>query len=128
MANDFAAIAKKYNLKLVVLFGSQASGTTGPMSDVDVFVVPRRRLSYEEEDALRQGLALALGASEDKLDLALSYKAGGLLRTQALEKGRVLYGEPGDVLQERVRAWHRREDEKWFDELRHEFLKQTLST
>lgn len=126
MNNGFAEIAKKYHLKLIVLFGSQASGRTRPISDVDVLVAPTRALSYEEEDDLRDELAKAFGVSDEKLDLVSSYRAGGLLLTEALEKGKLLFGSQDTMNIERVRAARKFRDEAHFRKLRHEFLVRTL--
>ena len=40
---DFSNLANKYNLKLLVLFGSQATGQTHEDSDTDIayFLLPR---------------------------------------------------------------------------------------
>jgi predicted nucleotidyltransferase len=126
MNNNVAEVAKKYRLKLVVLFGSAASGRTRPTSDVDILVAPTRRLSYEEEDELRTDIAAALKVSEDKLDLVSSWRAGGLLLTEALEKGKLLFGDEIDFVQERVRAARKFRDEEHFRKRRHEFLARTF--
>lgn len=126
MVSDFVGIAKKYNLKLIVLFGSQASGRTRPISDVDVLVAPSRPLSYEEEDDLRDELAKAFNVSDEKLDLVSSYRAGGLLLTEALEKGKLLFGTREAMNVERIRAWKRFQDTEHFRELRHQFLVSKL--
>jgi len=39
------SVAKKYGLKLIVLFGSQAQGHTHPSSDVDIAVLPTKPLT-----------------------------------------------------------------------------------
>ena len=42
-------IAKKYSLKLILLFGSQADGRTHKESDFDVAYLPVKNLSYDDE-------------------------------------------------------------------------------
>lgn len=42
-------IAEKYQLKLVLLFGSQATGKTHKESDFDVAYLPEKNLSYDDE-------------------------------------------------------------------------------
>ncbi len=42
-------IAKKYSLKLVLLFGSQADGRTHKESDFDLAYLPEKNLSYDDE-------------------------------------------------------------------------------
>ena len=43
-----ADIAKRHNLKLLVLFGSQATGHTHKQSDVDVGYLANREIDYRE--------------------------------------------------------------------------------
>lgn len=51
-----AEIAKKYGLKLVVLFGSHVTGKLHTESDVDIAVLPERPLSFQNEMRLRADL------------------------------------------------------------------------
>lgn len=44
-----AEIAKKYKLKLVLLFGSRVTGKTHKESDFDVAYLPAKNLSFDEE-------------------------------------------------------------------------------
>lgn len=126
MPDTFAAIAKKHHLKLIVLFGSQASGKKRPLSDVDVLITPAEPLSYEQEDELRTALSAALKVPEERVDLVSSYRAGGLLLTEALEKGKLLFGDQEIMNVERIRAWRRFQDTEHFRKLRHQFLVSKL--
>ena len=40
------AVAEKYDLEFVVLFGSQATGQTHPKSDVDIGVISRSEINW----------------------------------------------------------------------------------
>lgn len=122
MDKSLAKIAKKHHLKLIVLFGSQASGKTRPLSDVDILVAPSKQLTDEQEDDLREELAKAFKISDEKLDLVSSYRAGGLLLTEALEKGKRLFGTSETMNIERVRAWKRFQDAEHFRKFRRRFL------
>ena len=42
-------IAKKYRLKLILLFGSRATGKIHKKSDFDVSYLPEKNLSYDDE-------------------------------------------------------------------------------
>jgi uncharacterized protein len=74
------------------LFGSQARGTAGPLSDVDVAVLHADGLSPRERLDLRLGLATdaaaALGTSE--VDLVLLNSAPPLLRDRVFRDAAVL--------------------------------------
>ncbi len=58
-------VAKKYNLSLVVLFGSQATGKTHPKSDVDIGVVGERELDMMETGGIGIDLSYDLKAEVD---------------------------------------------------------------
>jgi len=42
-------IAGKYKLRLILLFGSQATGKTNKESDFDIAYLPEKNLSYDDE-------------------------------------------------------------------------------
>lgn len=59
-----AAIAEKYHLSLVVLFGSQASGKTHRQSDVDIAILSENGLRPRELAELAYELSSALHIKE----------------------------------------------------------------
>lgn len=46
------AVAEKYDLEFVVLFGSQAAGHTHQKSDVDIAYFPPKFFSFDQESKL----------------------------------------------------------------------------
>ena len=58
-------IAKLYGLKKVYIFGSYAKGTATEESDVDLLIVPGKRMSLIGLSGLRQDLIDALNVSVD---------------------------------------------------------------
>ena len=42
-------LAEKYQLSLVLLFGSQASGDVHKESDIDIGIMPNKNLTFEQE-------------------------------------------------------------------------------
>lgn len=85
-ALDRDAVAAAY------LFGSQAAGTAGPLSDVDVAVWAQPELDADGRMALRlelmDGAATALGTTE--IDVVMLDDASPLLRHRAWRGGRLL--------------------------------------
>lgn len=87
-------------VKLAVLFGSQAQGTATARSDVDVGVLSLS--SLEAQNALRDSLSQAVGKWVDLVDLST---APPLLRMEVTRSGRVLVErEPGAWAQFKARA------------------------
>jgi predicted nucleotidyltransferase len=76
-----------------MLFGSQASGQAGPLSDVDLAVWLDPELSRAQRSALRTELSLAaveaLGTNE--VDVVVLNQAAPLLRHRALKGGLRLF-------------------------------------
>jgi predicted nucleotidyltransferase len=80
-----------------MLFGSQASGQAGPLSDVDVAVWLDPRLPREQRSALRTELALAAGEAleTNEVDVVVLNQAPPLLRHRAMKGGlRLLDRDP----------------------------------
>jgi len=93
---NIAKIARKYGLKLVVLFGSRATGEAGEKSDYDLAVLTGEKEIFgtirEYSDLLRE-FASVLRAEEDKIDLANFNKANILLRREIMSEGKLLFGD-----------------------------------
>lgn len=83
-----APLARRDNLRLIVLFGSQVSGRTHPASDVDVAVLMERTLSQAQRTRLWADLSALFQAD---IDLTLLNRAEPLLLNQVATRGRLLY-------------------------------------
>lgn len=82
-------LAKVYDLSLVVLFGSQATGYTHKESDIDIAYVSEKHLSYEDEIRLDSDLTGVF--KKDEISLVDLNRASPLLAKQIVSKGIVLY-------------------------------------
>jgi predicted nucleotidyltransferase len=85
---DYPYIASAY------LFGSQASGKTKPMSDVDIAILlkedaPKGRELIHEEDYLAYKIAKALGVKE--VDLIDLNSQGLIFKHNILRTGKLIY-------------------------------------
>lgn len=85
---DFASLARRDNLRLIVLFGSQASGRTHPESDVDVAVWLAKPLRPAQRTRLWADLSALFQAD---IDLTVLNRAEPLLLNQVATRGRLLY-------------------------------------
>lgn len=90
-------IAREFHPQRVILFGSHARGTAGADSDVDLLVIAAFegtgfRQSLKILDRLDSRLPLDLIAYRPE-DVQRRYTEGDPLIREALDHGKVLYGE-----------------------------------
>jgi predicted nucleotidyltransferase len=99
------AAARTLHLRTVVLFGSYATGDLppGPESDVDIAVslaAPAARRAFWE---VYEGLAPAFGGQ--LLDLVFLADADALFRWEIMNRGRLLWGDEIEHLEDRALAF-----------------------
>ena len=82
-------LAKYPNLKLAILFGSQATGTATPSSDIDLALLADQALSSDYLTQLIEDLGMDFGCPIDIIDL---YDAPEPILGQVF-KGRRLLGD-----------------------------------
>lgn len=82
-------LAKRKTLKLAILFGSHATETAGPDSDIDVAVLDERPLTAADKEELIREIAYKFGRPVDLIDL---YTVGEPLLGQIF-KGQRLLGD-----------------------------------
>jgi len=94
--------AREYDIKLAVLFGSHARGTSRAGSDVDIAFLANPRLETARLAELQIVLSDAMGARVDLADFA---DASPLLLRQIAIEGKPLYeAESGMYMEARVQA------------------------
>ena len=86
---DIAVIAKKYGLRLLVLFGSQARGDAYKGSDIDIAYAAGKTIDMTEENCMALELYSVFGTA--KLDMVDLSKADPLLLKCITEEGIALY-------------------------------------
>ena len=95
-------LAKKYQLKLILLFGSRATGKTHKESDYDVAYLPSGNLSYDEEtDINLQFIGIF---SHDRIDTVDLRKANPLLLYGIFKNCQILFAED-DLIFYRYRVY-----------------------
>ena len=82
-------LAEKYNLDLLVLFGSQTTGLTHKESDVDIAYFSDAKLDFNEEILLNTELTEVF--RNDQVSLVNLKQAPPLLAKEIVSKGVVLY-------------------------------------
>jgi len=84
-----AKLAKKYDLDLLVLFGSQVSGRTHKKSDYDIGFISKHPKGLEEE--IRMEFELSEDLRVGKIDLVNLKKASPLLMKSVTDNSILLY-------------------------------------
>lgn len=112
------------SLDLIILFGSQAVGRAGAMSDFDVAVSTDHELTLAEKNEAVDSIARDFGFHEDKIDLIDIAVAPPLLQMQIATHGKLLRGDPDLFLRFKVLAWKRYQNTARFRRAREKKLAQ----
>ena len=91
---DIKKIAEKYNLTLVVLFGSQATGKTHKNSDMDIAVRGGRLLDLTELIHIQADFCDIFGRSD--VEVVDIQTASPILLRDITQDGKVLHSKTGD--------------------------------
>ena len=100
-----AELAREYDLALVILFGSRATGHTHPESDTDIGVLRRDGL-LPSNDFLQLQFRLSQVIASSNVEMVDLRRASGLLKHAAAEGAVVLFESgPGVFSNFRSLAW-----------------------
>jgi len=114
------------NIKLIILFGSQATGVAGKNSDTDIAVLADHSLNLNEVADMGEYIAKKLSVSEDSIDIVDLWNAPPLLQHQIARGGKLLEGDESDFLRFKVLAWKRYQDTAKFRRARSKALEQYI--
>lgn len=114
---EYAKLAKKYDLNLIILFGSHASGKVKPDSDVDIAVKGNKPLSFEKEQNLYSEFISLF--ERDDIDLInLDTHSDIILLYEIFTAGKVLFQINHWLFPHlRMRAWFDFQDYKKYFEM-----------
>ncbi|MEO0408309.1 MAG: nucleotidyltransferase domain-containing protein [Cyanobacteria bacterium P01_A01_bin.135] len=119
-----AVIAQAPYIRLLVLFGSRATGAATPKSDWDFAVLSdlQQRRAYEPDGfshlRLYPILGPAFGISVDLVDIVDLNTCSPAIAYQVARSGRVLYERTGEFDRLQRFAWRRYADTQKFRDLR----------
>jgi len=121
----FAAIARRFGLDLIILFGSRVKGKTSPASDVDIAVLPRNGLNFSSFSLIAHQLGKIIG--NYNIDLASVKHASPLFLGQIAKNSRPLYErKKGDFLSFCLMAMKRYADAQPIFKCQEKYLKQKI--
>lgn len=119
-------IAKKFKLKLILIFGSYAKNTFNKESDLDIAVLADCRLNFKEYKELYSELSIIFSYN---IDLTFLREADPLLMKQVIENCQLIYEDKKNRFSEyRVYAYKRYMDHKKFFDLEEKYIKSSLET
>lgn len=99
LKKDLKLLAKKFNLKFLVLFGSRANGTFKKSSDWDFAYYPKSDFSIEDEINLFDSIMFIL--KDEKVDLInLRNQEDYLIRKNVSENSILIYEEEDGIFSE----------------------------
>lgn len=117
-------IIKKYDLELLVTFGSFQTDRFQKQSDLDIAYISKRNLTMDEEISLLS--ALVFYFQKDNIDLVNLKKASPLLAYEVACNGRILFETKNRFLLFKIQASARYIDTKRLREARKNFLADQL--
>ncbi len=123
---SFERIAKKFNLRLILLFGSAVSKKVHSQSDIDIAVLFQKpNLSFKKYSNLHLELQRLFPKVE--VDLALLNQADPLFLKKITEKCAILYGKPRDLALLKIYAFKRYVDHQKFFKMEEEFARKFIT-
>ena len=97
------SIAKKYDLKMILLFGSQVNGKSKPDSDFDIAYSANKPLNLEQKLDLNSELVDCL--KNDRVDQVDLKTASPLLLSEIAQNSRLVFGKQIDYIKFKTRAF-----------------------
>ncbi|KKQ21415.1 MAG: polymerase beta domain protein region protein [Parcubacteria group bacterium GW2011_GWA2_37_10] len=86
-------VAKRYGLKLILLFGSQVTGKIHKESDFDIAYLPKKNLSYDDKIDINFQFTLIFPQERYRVDTVNIKKVKPLLLYGIFRKCQVLYAQ-----------------------------------
>jgi len=117
-------IAKKFQLKLVVIFGSFASGKNKKDSDLDIAILGSKDVSLKEQINLINELSRVFNRN---IDLSVLNKANPLLLFEASKNSILLYGSREDFLKFKLYAFNAYNDYAPYFEMEQNLNKKIIN-
>lgn len=123
---NLGQIAGRYQLDLIILFGSTASGKEHADSDLDIAVRHTgQTLPYREYADLSHDLHEIFPGRE--VDLSFINHADPLFLKKITENCRLLYGDPAKLRDLKLYAFKRYQDHRRFLDMERAFVERFLS-
>lgn len=123
---EIEKLAKKHNLSLVLLYGSQAKGEIHKDSDIDIAVLGIKPISTDDLIALNNEFAQIFEAYE--IDVKSLHNTGPLFRYQVMQNSVLLYGRNYDYLTFKSYAFRDYHDSKDLFRLKEVLIRKRMQS
>jgi predicted nucleotidyltransferase len=90
-----AELARKYDLDMVVLFGSRADDTATKRSDVDIAYARSEQLSFDDQLSIGTDLARLYGTEE--ADVVYLNRTSPVFMYQIMKKAKLLFSKSSSI-------------------------------
>lgn len=122
---DLEKIAQKYDLRMILLFGSAISAKLHHQSDIDIAVLRQKpELGLKDYCDLLFDLQKLFSGRE--VDLALLNRADPLFLKKIVENCKLLYGHRRELAQLKIYAFKRYVDHQHFFDLENKFARDFI--
>ncbi|MBI2459336.1 MAG: nucleotidyltransferase domain-containing protein [Parcubacteria group bacterium] len=113
-------LKKRQEVSFAYLFGSQAKGKAGPLSDLDIAVFFNHKVSKDERNSIRYDIKDEIEIAlemPDKVDVIPLNDAQPLLEREVVYKGKIIYNKDDEARAHyEAGAIGRWLDWKWYDD------------
>ena len=123
---NLSRIAKKYNLRMILAFGSEISSQIHPKSDIDIAVLGKNP-DFTMEELSNLIMELQRFFPQREVDIAIINQADPLFLKKILERCEVLYGNTSDLARLKIYAFKRYVDHRKYFKLEEEFAKKFIA-
>ena len=104
---EISKMAKKYGLKLILLFGSFANGKHRQDSDFDIAIMGKGKIDFKNQIKLINSFSQVF---KRNIDLSIINCANPLLLFQISKNAKLIYGNEKDFFKFKLYAFHRYND------------------
>ena len=117
-------IAEKYNLSLILIFGSAVIGKTHQNSDLDIGVLSEKEVGFKKYSQIYSDLSEVFRGQE--IDLVFINHADPLFLKKILENCKILYGSKRTLNLLKIYSFKRYYDYKKYLNLEQKFVHQFI--
>lgn len=122
-----AEVCRRLGVRILVLYGSRATGTPVPRPESDLDLAVRLQPGRESPDLWELQEALSEAFPGASLDVAFLRGADPLFRWEVMREGRLLWGDPLDHLEYRAFAYRDFVDSADLRELERTLFKKKMA-
>jgi len=123
--NKIDEIGRKYNLKLILLHGSYATGKQRPGSDLDIAILGHKPVSFDDQLKFFGEFGQIFGNNQEReLDIKSLHGTDVLFKFQVARDAALLYGDASDFTEFKMYTYRAYRDSRDLFNLEHALTKK----